>query len=146
MLLCPFYAMAIDDSTKSMRISSHGMRLQNERLKIIAENIANANVAPLTPDGTPYRRKILIAKNVYDTNIGANKVTVDKITSDKSDFVLRYEPYHPAANAEGYVKYPNVDIVLENVNAKEAQRTYEANLSAMEITKNNQLRLIEALK
>ena len=87
-----------------------------------------------------------LVQNHYNQGLKANVVKVDKIVRDKSEFQLRYEPQHPAANESGYVRYPNVQIPLETVDAKEAQRTYEANMSALEIAKSNQVRLIEALK
>lgn len=139
-------ALAIDDLTASQRVSSQGMRAQNERLKIIAQNISNANSTGKSPIDEPYRRKVPVFQNHYDPRLKADVVRVDKIVRDKSDFQLRYEPHHPAANESGYVRYPNVQIPLETVDAKEAQRTYEANLSALEIAKSNQVRLIEALK
>ncbi len=139
-------ASAIDDLTASQRVSSQGMRVQNERLKIISQNIANANSTGKSPSDQPYRRKMPVFKTQYDQQLKADVVKLDKIARDKSEFQLRYEPQHPAANTSGYVRYPNVQIPLETVDAKEAQRTYDANMSALEIAKSNQVRLIEALK
>ena len=139
-------AYAIDNLTASQRVSAQGMRVQNERLKVISQNIANANSTGKTPTEEPYRRKMPIVQNHYNQGLKADVVKVDKIVRDKSEFQLRYEPQHPAANESGYVRYPNVQIPLETVDAKEAQRTYEANMSALEIAKSNQVRLIEALK
>ncbi len=139
-------ASAVDDLTAAQRVSAQGMKAQSERLKIISQNIANANSTGITPNQEPYRRKIPVFKSEYDQRLKADVVKVDKITRDKSDFQLRYEPQHPAADENGYVKYPNIQVPLESVDAKEAQRTYEANMSALEIAKSNQVRLIEALK
>jgi len=146
LLLLPSFVFAIDDLTASQRISSAGMRTQNERLKIIAQNIANANSTGSTPDSEPYRRKMPLIQESYDPLLKAKVVKLQKIVKDKSEFELRYEPQHPAADKAGYVKYPNVKLPLETVDAKEAQRTYEANMSALEIAKSNQMRIIEALK
>lgn len=140
------FAQAENDLKASQRISAQGMRVQNERLKIIAQNIANSSVTGKTADDLPYQRKMLILKNKYDANLGADVVQVDKIIKDKSEFVLKYEPFHPAADGNGYVKYPNVQLPLESVDAKEAQRTYEANLGALEIARSNQMKVVEAMK
>jgi flagellar basal-body rod protein FlgC len=139
-------SLAIDDLMASQRISAQGMQAQNQRLKIISQNIANATSTSTSPEKEPYRRKMPILKGKFDPNLKADVVKLDKIVRDKSDFQLRYEPQHPAADENGYVRYPNVQIPLETVDAKEAQRTYEANMSALEIAKSNQLRLIEAMK
>ncbi len=146
LFIFPFTAMATDSLTASQRISAHGMRAQSERLKVISQNIANANSTGKSPTEEPYRRKMPLIKSQYDQSIKSDMVKVDKIIRDKSEFKLRYEPHHPAADKNGYVRYPNIDIPLETVDAKEAQRTYEANMSALEIAKSNQVRLIEALK
>lgn len=137
---------AIDTLTAAQRIAAQGMQVQNERLKVISQNIANSNSTGVSENEEPYRRKIIMFKNEYDPVIGAESVKVGKIANDKSGFNLKFEPHHPAADSAGYVRYPNVNIPLETVDAKEAQRTYEANLSALDISKSNQLRILEAMK
>lgn len=139
-------SFAADSLTASQRIAAKGMQVQSERLKVISQNIANSNTTGLTAEDTPYKRKVILFKNEYDPEIGASTVKVDKITNDKSEFVKKYEPYHPASDKGGYVRYPNVNIPLETVDAKEAQRSYEANLSALEIAKSNQVRIIDAMR
>lgn len=145
-LLLPLTSNAEDSLFSSMRVSSQGMQIQNERLKVIAQNIANANVTAKTPDAKPYTRKILIIKDQYDEMLRADLTIVDEIVLDKTDYLYKLEPNHPAADNHGYVRYPNVDINLEMIDAKEAQRSYEANLSAFEIAKTNQSKLLEALR
>ena len=140
------YAGEGDSLSSAIAISAAGMRAQNERLKIITQNIANSEVTGANPNENPYRRKQIIFKNVYDDNLKAVTVKVDRITPDKSDFILKYEPNHPAADANGYVKYPNINNVIESVDAKEAQRTFEANLSAMEIARANQSKIIDLMR
>ncbi|AIF81546.1 flagellar basal body rod flgC [endosymbiont of Acanthamoeba sp. UWC8] len=140
------YAGEGDSLSSAVAISVAGMRAQNERLKIITQNIANSEVTGANPNEDPYRRKQIIFKNVYDDNLKAVTVKVDRITPDKSDFILKYEPNHPAADANGYVKYPNINNVIESVDAKEAQRTFEANLSAMEIARANQSKIIDLMR
>ncbi|WP_053332502.1 flagellar basal body rod protein FlgC [Candidatus Jidaibacter acanthamoebae] len=140
------YAGEGDSLSSAIAISAAGMRAQNERLKIITQNIANSEVTGANPNEDPYRRKQIIFKNVYNDNLKAVTVKVDRITPDKSDFILKYEPNHPAADANGYVKYPNINNVIESVDAKEAQRTFEANLSAMEIARANQSKIIDLMR
>lgn len=146
LLLISNSAFAYDELRSSLNTSMEGMRIQNERLKIISQNIANANSTGKTPDSDPYRRKVLLTKSGVDPQTGTEVVKIDKIARDKSDFKLVYDPAHPAANAEGYVKYPNVDTIIESVDAKEAQRSFEANMMALDIAKSNQSKLIEAMK
>lgn len=135
-----------DGLSASMKASEMGMRAQSYRLKVISENVANSNVTGTSPQDNPYRRKMIFFKTQQDAKTGANIVVVDKITDDLSNFELKYEPNHPAADAAGYVKYPNVNLILESVDAKEAQRTFEANLSSFNIAKSNREQIIGALK
>jgi flagellar basal-body rod protein FlgC len=144
--MLPFIALAEDSLDASIQASAAGMRVQSERLKIITQNIANSEVTGTTPGAEPYRRKQLVIKNVYDANLGAEVVKVDSVMQDKSDFILKYEPNHPAADENGLVKYPNVNIVIESVDAKEAQRTFEANMAAMEIAKSNRSKILELMR
>ncbi len=96
---------------KSMFISASGMRVQGERSRMIAENVANANSVPQAPDQLPYRRKIITFKGVLDRQLGAELVTIDKRTFDKSEFGKRYDPGHPGANADGYISEANPKLV-----------------------------------
>ncbi len=139
-------AVAADDLLASTRISSQGLRLQSERLKIIAQNVANADTTAYKFEEEPYTRKVLYVKRKFSPELGAEITVVNQIAKDKSEYKIKYEPNHPAANADGYVRYPNVDPVIEMADAKEAQRSYEANLSALEIARSNQSKILEALK
>lgn len=145
-ILCASNALAIDSLTASQRILAEGMQVQSQRLKVISENIANSNTTGLTPEDSPYRRKVIVLSNEYDPVLQSDVVKVKTVEKDKTPFLQKFDPSHPAANKAGYVRYPNVNIALENIDAKEAQRTFEANLTAMEISKSNQLRLLEAMK
>ncbi|CAL7962608.1 flagellar basal-body rod protein FlgC [Alphaproteobacteria bacterium] len=135
-----------DALISSTRISSSGMLAQGARLKVISQNIANASVTGLTSDQDPYRRKIIFFKNEFDPKARTEMLQVEKIANDESDFVLKYQPYHPAADKNGYVKYPNVNIVVETADAKEAQRSFEANVHAFELARTNQSRVIDLMK
>ena len=131
---------------KSMFISASGMRVQGERSRMIAENVANANSVPQAADQLPYRRKIITFKGVLDRQLGAELVTIDKRTFDKSEFGKRYDPGHPGANADGYISLPNVNGLIEAIDMKEAQRTYEANLNMIETARTMINRTIELMR
>jgi flagellar basal-body rod protein FlgC len=122
------------------------MRAQGQRLRVISENLANADSTAQTPGGEPYRRKIMTFKNVLDRSINADMVRVNKIMPDSKDFELKYDPSHPAANAEGYVLRPNVNSLVEMSDMREAQRSYEANLSVIETSKAMLSRTIGLLR
>ncbi|MBY0408041.1 MAG: flagellar basal body rod protein FlgC [Rickettsiales bacterium] len=119
----------------TMQISAAGMRAQADRLRIVAENMANASSTSSTPGGDPYRRKVVIFENVLNKEMGIEQVRVGKRAYDPSPFNLKYEPSHPAANAEGYVQYPNVNTIVEMMDMREARRGYEANLNVIEVSK-----------
>ena len=130
----------------SLDISASGMQAQSARLRIIAENLANADSTPLSPGEEPYRRQIISFKNMLDKSSGANMVAVNTVTKDQSDFNSRFEPGHPAADANGYVKTPNVDRFIETMDMREAQRTYEANLNMLELSKSMILQTVNTLR
>ncbi|MDH5748791.1 MAG: flagellar basal body rod protein FlgC [Rhodospirillales bacterium] len=125
----------MDDLFKTFRISAAGMKTQGTRLRVISENIANAESLPRKLGEDPYRRKVITFRNELDRSIGVNTVRVDKIGVDKSAFNKRHDPGHPAANAEGYVNAPNVNSLIEMMDMREAQRSYEANLSVIKASK-----------
>lgn len=120
----------------AMNQSVAGMKTQGERIKVVSQNIANSSSTGTTPGAEPYRRQIIFFKNMPDKKTGDNVVQVQKITKDnKTPLGKKFDPSHPAANSEGYVLLPNVETSLENMDMKEAQRSYEANLGAVETTK-----------
>ena len=133
------------DLSKSMAVAASGMRAQTERMKIIAENIANANSTSPTPGGDPYRRKIATVTSDFDRELGANLVKAGKPISDNSDFRTRYDPGNPNADAKGYVKLPNVDALVEIMDMREAQRSYEADLTVMDATKQMLAKTVDLL-
>jgi flagellar basal-body rod protein FlgC len=133
--------------TDAMQISASGMRAQGTRLRVISENIANANTTGLTPGADPYQRQTITFKNELDRELGFKKVKVEDIGLDqKTDFLLKYEPDHPAADEGGYVKYPNVKTMIEVMDSREAQRSYEANLGMIEQARSMALRTIDMLR
>jgi len=131
---------------KSLILSAAGMKAQGERLRVIAENLANKSSAPDTAGGDPYRRKIVTFKNVLDRELDVNMVKVDRVRGDESEFPLKYDPSHPGANAEGYVKMPNVNALVELMDMREAQRSYEANLNMIEVSKSMLARTLDLLR
>ena len=122
------------------------MRAQSERMRIVAENIANVDSTAQIPGGAPYRRKTVSFKNELDKTMGINKVKVSKYGYDTSDFQYKYEPSSPVASIDGYVAYPNIDIVVEQADMREAQRSYEANLGVIDTTKTMLSKTISLIK
>lgn len=133
------------DFSKSMAVAASGMRAQTERMKIIAENIANANSTAPTKTGDPYRRKIPTITTNFDRELGASLVESGKPMADKSDFKSQYDPGNPNADKQGYVKLPNVDSLVEIMDMREAQRSYEADLSVMDSTKQMLAKTVDLL-
>lgn len=138
--------MPASDLVKSMYISASGMKAQSDRLRIVSENIANAESVGTRDGEPPYRRKVLTFKNVMDRELGLEKVQVGKYGYDDSPFKMRYEPHHPAANEEGYVQYPNVNRMVEMMDMREARRGYEANLNMIEVSKGMVMQTINMLR
>lgn len=134
------------DLLNSIKISASGMRAQGTRLRIVAENVANAESVGNAPGDDPYRRKTITFDNVLDRKLNADMVKVSKIGRDQSSFNLVYEPYHPLANDDGYVKMPNVNALIELTDMREAERSYEANLSVIESSKSLIQRTIDLLR
>jgi flagellar basal-body rod protein FlgC len=124
------------DLVNSINIAASGMRAQSERLRVVSENIANANSVGERPGEDPYRRKVISFKNELDRRNGVDLVKTRKVGFDKSDFIMKYDPAHPAANEEGYVKLPNVNTVIEAMDMREARRSYESNLNVIEASKS----------
>jgi flagellar basal-body rod protein FlgC len=134
------------DLKDTLQISAMGMKAQGTRLRIVAENLANAGTAAASPTEDPYRRKTISFKNELDRASGIELVKVDEIGEDKSDFQTKYEPGNPAADANGYVKVSNVNSLVEVMDMHEAQNAYEANLGVTEISKSMLLQTIALLK
>jgi len=124
------------DLFKTLHIAASGMRAQGTRLRVISENIANADSVSQTPGGVPYRRKLVSFGNALDRELGVETVRVKNIMTDKSEFSRSYEPGHPAADEDGYVLRPNVNTLIEMTDMREAQRSYEANLKAIEASRS----------
>ena len=122
---------------KAFKISAAGMRAQGTRLRVAAENVANADSLATAPGQEPYRRKLLTFKNVMDREVGVEMVKVNKVMPDRSDFGMRYEPSHPAAN---------VETLVEMMDMREAQRSYEANLNVIQSSRSMLLKTLDILQ
>jgi flagellar basal-body rod protein FlgC len=133
------------DFSTSMTVAASGMRAQSERMKVISENIANANSTSPVKGGDPYRRKIATMNSTFDQELGATTVNAGKPIPDKSDFHSQYDPGNPNADAQGYVKLPNVDSLVEIMDMREAQRSYEADLNVMDTSKQMLAKTIDLL-
>jgi flagellar basal-body rod protein FlgC len=125
----------MSDFLASLKIAATGLHAQNARMRVIAENIANADSAGKSPTEEPYRRRIPTFKAVMDDEVGGRVVEIGRLAYDMSEFNLRFQPGHPAADEQGYVRYPNVNSLVESMDMREAQRTYEANLNVVTVTR-----------
>jgi flagellar basal-body rod protein FlgC len=134
------------DFMKSLTIAASGLRAQVGRMRIISENIANADSVAQAPGGDPYRRRIVTFSSELDRSLGANVVKMGPVETDKSDFQVKHEPGNPAADASGDVKYPNVNSLVELTDLRDAQRSYEANLNVISATRRMLQRTIDIIK
>ncbi len=134
------------DLVKSMMIAASGLKSQSGRMRVIAENMANAGSTAQEPGGDPYRRKIPTFKAELDRSEGIRRVKLDRIEADKSEFGMRYEPGHPAADENGYVKTSNVNSLVETMDMSQAQRSYEANLNVINTSRRMLMSTLELLR
>jgi flagellar basal-body rod protein FlgC len=134
------------DFLKSMAIAASGLRAQAGRMRIISENIANADSTAPTAGGDPYRRKIVTFRSEKDRAVDAQVVALGRVKTDPSDFRVKHEPGHPSADANGNVRYPNVNSLIEMTDLREAQRSYEANINVISASRRMIQRTIEILK
>ena len=134
------------DFLKTMAIAASGLRAQAGRMRIISENIANADSTPSSPGANPYRRKVPSFRSEFDRTLDAQLVDLGKVRTDSSEFRLKYEPGHPAADSNGNVKYPNVNPLVEMTDMREAQRSYEANINVISATRRMIQLTIDILK
>jgi flagellar basal-body rod protein FlgC len=134
------------DFIKSLTIAGTGLRAQIGRMRVISENIANADSVSQTPGGDPYRRRIVTFSSELDHQLGAQVVKLGHVATDNSDFIVKHEPGNPAADASGNVKYPNVNTLIEMTDMRDAQRSYEANLNIVTATRKMLQRTIDILK
>jgi len=134
------------DFLKTMSIAASGLRAQAGRMRIISENIANADSTPSGSGANPYRRKVATFTSEFNRALEARTVELGKVQTDTSDFRVKYEPGHPSADSKGNVKYPNVNPLVEMTDMRDAQRSYEANINVISATRRMIQRTIDILK
>jgi flagellar basal-body rod protein FlgC len=134
------------DLATSMIIAASGMRAQSSRMRTIAENLANANSTASAPGGDPYRRKVATMTSDFDRELGATMVKSGQTSPDMSDFHMQYDPGNPVADKRGYVKMPNVNPLIEIMDMREAQSSYEADLNALDAAKGMLSRTVDLLR
>lgn len=135
-----------DSLMSSIAIASSGLKAQSMRMRVVAENVANANSTASTPGGDPYRRKTITFEAELDRSLGASLVEVKSIGVDRSSFKQVYDPSHPAADEDGYVKMPNVSTLIEMADMREATRAYEANLNMIEQARSMLMRTTDLIR
>jgi flagellar basal-body rod protein FlgC len=134
------------DFLKSLAIAASGLHAQIGRMEVISENIANADSTAQQPGADPFRRKIPTFTSVMDRELEARVVGIGPVRTDPSDFQLKYEPGHPAADANGNVKYPNINPLIEMNDMRAAQRSYEAGVNVIGATRRMVARTLDILK
>jgi flagellar basal-body rod protein FlgC len=134
------------DFARSLSIATSGLRAQAGRMRVISENVANADSTAATPGGDPYRRKVPTFSSELDRTLDAKVVTLGRIRPDPSAFRIKHDPGNPAADAAGNVKYPNVNSLVEMTDMRDAQRSYEANINIITATRRMIQRTLDILK
>ncbi len=136
----------MDDLKASSEIAAKGMKAQATRLRVISENLANADSTSEVPGGQPYRRKVITFRNALDKQLEADVVKVKRIFNDKGKLPSKYDPAHPGADAQGYVLQPNVNPLIEMMDMREAQRSYEANMNVISASRQMVSKTLDLLK
>jgi flagellar basal-body rod protein FlgC len=121
----------IDPIDASLKISASGLEAQSIRLRVVAENLANSQSTSAVPGGNPYTRKLVTFDSEVDRASGADLVHVKNITYDRTPFTAEYDPGNPGADSKGFVKMPNVNLIIEMADMREANRSYSANLQVV---------------
>jgi flagellar basal-body rod protein FlgC len=136
----------IDPLQASLAVSSSGLNAQSQRVLVATENLANLNSTGRTPGADPYARKLIAFEPDFDRELGAAMVKAGEITRDPTPFPVQKDPGNPAADASGYVKFPNVDMLVEMADIREANRSYQANLQVVKQARDLIAMTIDLLK
>lgn len=136
----------MDDLSKATAIASTGLKAQAKRVRVISENMANADSVAKSPGGEPYRRKLITFRNQLSRELDAKTVRADRTVRDMTDFGRKYMPGHPGADEQGYVLTPNVNPLIEMMDMREAQRSYDANLQVINMSRDLMSKTIELLR
>ena len=134
------------DFFSALQIAAYGMRAQSGRMRVIAENLANADSVSNSATGEPYRRRIPAMTSSFDRELNANVVELINPIPDQTEFRMQFDPGNPRANAQGYVQMPNVNALVEMMDMRDAQRSYEANIQALEGARSMLVRTIDLLR
>lgn len=135
-----------DSLEVSMKVAASAMRAQSMRMQVVAQNIANAEATASTPNGDPYARKTVTFKQEMDRNLDAELVAVREVGVDRTPFNVRYEPGHPAADERGFIKTPNVNVMIELADMQEASRSFSANVQMIKFTRTLSSMTIDMLR
>ncbi|MFJ5487743.1 flagellar basal body rod protein FlgC [Hansschlegelia beijingensis] len=134
------------DLARAIGVAAAGLKAQAGRMRIIAENLANADSAAKAPGEDPYRRKVPTLKSSFDDELSAQVVRLGRVERDRSDFRVKHEPGNPLADANGDVRLPNVDSLIEQMDMREAQRSYQANLNMVGAARKMIVRTLDILR
>ena len=134
------------DFSTSLYVAAAGLRAQSGRMRVIAENLANADSTSPAANGQPYRRRIATMTSEFDRELGTNLVRLGDPVPDQADFRLQYDPGNPAADKQGYTHLPNVNALVEMMDMRDAQRSYQANLEVLDGARNLLVRTIDLLR
>ncbi|MCD1265961.1 flagellar basal body rod protein FlgC [Shinella sp. AETb1-6] len=121
----------MDPLVASLKVAASGLEAQSTRIRIVSENLANARSTGDTPGADPFRRKTVTFTSELDRLSGSSTVEVSRLGFDEGEFTTEYDPGNPAADEKGYVKMPNVNVLVEMADMREANRSYEANLQSI---------------
>lgn len=136
----------IDPIKVAIQVASSGLEAQSRRMLVVSENMANATSTGNTPGADPYTRKTVSFKSVLDDMSGANLVKVDRVDTDRKPFRIEHDPSHPAADVDGNVKLPNVDLLVELADMRKSNRSYEANLQVIKQARSLSSMTIDLLR
>ena len=134
------------DFFSALQISAFGMKAQSGRMRLIAENLANADSVSQSATGEPYRRRIAAMSSAFDRELNANVVQLIDPIPDQTEFRMQYDPGNPRADGAGYVRLPNVNALVEMMDMRDAQRSYEANIQALEGARSMLVRTVDLLR
>ena len=135
-----------DPLQSSLKIAGSGLQAQSTRMRVVSENLANAQSTGATPGADPYQRKTVTFESELDRAVGASTVSVGSIGRDMRPYRVEFDPGHPAADEAGYVKLPNVNMLIEMADMREANRSYEANLQIISQTREMIAMTIDLLR
>ncbi|MDK1488508.1 flagellar basal body rod protein FlgC [Sinorhizobium sp. 7-81] len=136
----------MDPLTSALKVSASGLQAESTRLRIVSENIANARSTGDTPGADPFRRKTISFAAEVDRTSGASLVEIQRLGTDDSNFNIEFDPGNPAADEKGMVKMPNVNVLIEMADMREANRAYEANLQTIKQSRDLISQTIDLLR